>query len=220
MRAAGEQLCFRFVWPRRVFSAKPVTVVEERTDRVVLWLAPGTLTKAPPGFHVSIPELLAGNWPLADWRWYGGRLMIWQAGDAHSVYVSWSDEGEFLGWYVNLEDPWQETSLGFDTTDHLLDVWIDPDRQWRWKDEEHLAEAVRVGLFTREQAAAIRAEGERAIERVIAWSSPFDEGWERWRPDPEWPLPSVPKEWGQTPLLLARAHVGGSRGRGGNARPS
>jgi Protein of unknown function (DUF402) len=195
VKPVPEQLLFRFVWPWRVFSAKPVTVVERREDRVVLWLAPETATKAPPGFHVSIPELVAGTWTLSNWRWYGGRLMIWQEGDSHSTYVSWSDKGEFLGWYVNLEDPWRETTLGFDSTDHLLDIVIDPDRSWRWKDEDHLAEAVEIGLFSPEQARAFRTEGERAIERIEAWAPPFDEGWEKWRPDPTWPLPSLPNGW-------------------------
>jgi hypothetical protein len=191
-RSVPEQALFRFVWPWKVFSALPVTVVERRADRVVLWLAPGTLTKAPPGFRVSIPELAAGTWAHADWKWYGGRLMIWEPGSGHSVYVSWSDEGEFLGWYINLEQPWREGPLGYDTTDHLLDIWIDPDRTWRWKDEDHLVEAVEIGLFRQEQAKEFRAEGKRAIERIEAWSAPFDEGWEKWRPDPEWPLPSLP----------------------------
>jgi len=65
----------------------------------------------------------------------------------------------------------------------------------RWKDEDHLEEAVEIGLFTAEKAAAIRAENHRAIERIEAWASPFDEGWERWRTDPTWPLPTLPDGW-------------------------
>ena len=121
--------------------------------------------------------------------------MLHERGASHSVYVHWGRVGEFLGWYVNLEEPWRETALGFDTTDHLLDVWIDPDRTWRWKDEDHLAEAVEIGLFTQEKADAVRAEGERAIERVDAWSAPYDEGWERWRPDPTVPVPELAAGW-------------------------
>lgn len=111
------------------------------------------------------------------------------------MYVSWNDEDEFAGWYVNLEDPWRRSPFGFDSTDHLLDIRIGPDRTWRWKDEDHLAEAVEIGLFTAECARAIRAEGERAIARIQAWTIPFDEGWENWRPDPEWALPSIPEGW-------------------------
>ena len=95
--------------------------------------------------------------------------MIWQRGDSHSTY-------EFLGWYVNLEEPWRETPLGFDSTDHLLDVVVDPDRSWRWKDEDHLAQAVEVGLFSQKRADEFRSEGERVIKRIEAWSAPFEPG--------------------------------------------
>jgi hypothetical protein len=50
--------------------------------------------------------------------------------------------------------------------------------------------AVDVGFFTREQAAAFRAEGERVLAE---W--PFPTGWEEWEPDPSWPLPAVPDGW-------------------------
>jgi Protein of unknown function (DUF402) len=193
----GEPALFRFVWPWKVFSAKPTTVVEHSPERTALWLAPNTLTLAPPGFHVAVPQIRAGDWTHEDWRWYGGRLMIWEAGSSHSIYVTWSDDGEFLGWYANLEDPWRDSRPGFDATDHLLDVVIRPDRTWSWKDADHVDEAIEVGLFTPERAQAFREEGERVIERVEAWTAPFDEGWESWTPDPEWPLPTVPAGWDQ-----------------------
>jgi hypothetical protein len=50
--------------------------------------------------------------------------------------------------------------------------------------------AVDVGFFAREQAAAVRAEGERVLAE---W--PFPTGWEDWEPDPSWPPPSVPDAW-------------------------
>lgn len=188
-------MLFRFVWPWKVFSALPTTVVGQTGRRVVVAIAPGTPVKWPPGLRVPIQDLAAGCWSHVDARWYGTRLIVAEFGAAHSVYVMWGPDGEFIGWYVNLEEPWRKSPLGFDTTDHLLDIWIDPDRSWRWKDEDHLTEAVEVGLFTHEQAKEIRAEGERVIERIEAWSAPFDEGWENWSPNPEWPLPQVPDGW-------------------------
>jgi hypothetical protein len=190
-----EHFLFRFVWPWQVFAAIPTTVVEQTAERTVLWIGPGTSVRWPRGARLPIPELAKGGWKHEEAEWYGGRLMISEPGVAHSVYVSWGRDGEFAGWYVNLEDPWRASPLGFDTTDHLLDIVVDPDRSWRWKDEDHLAEAVEVGLFTPEEALAIRAEGERAIERIESWSAPFDEGWEEWHPDPDWPTPSIPEGW-------------------------
>jgi hypothetical protein len=192
---SADQCLFRFVWPRRVFSALPATIVERTPRRVVLWIAPETPVRWPPGRRLPIGELARQRWPHEEARWYGGRLMIHELGSSHSVYVSWGRDAELVGWYVNLEEPWRERSFGFDTTDDLLDVWIDPDRSWRWKDEDHLDEAAEIGLFTPQKVPAIQAEGARVIERIEAWSSPFDEGWETWCPDPDWPLPAVPEGW-------------------------
>jgi hypothetical protein len=191
----GDQVLFRFVWPWKVFSAVPTTVVEHTSKRAVLWIAPETPVKWPIGRTVAIPRIARGDWAYEDARWFGARLMIGEASASHSVYLTWDEPGKFAGWYVNLEEPWRESPFGFDTTDHLLDIWVDPDRSWRWKDEDHLAEALDLGLFTAEQAKAMRAEGERVIERIEAWTAPFDEGWETWLPDPQWPLPSLPNGW-------------------------
>ena len=199
MKLAPDQVLFRFVWPWRVFSAIPATVVEHTAARTVLWITPGTPVRWPRGgARVPISELQEGDWAYEEAHWYGGRLMLHERGASHAVYVQWGRDGEFLGWYVNLEDPWRETTLGFDTTDHLLDIWIDPDRTWRWKDEDHLAEAVEVGLFTREKADAVREEGKRGIERIETWKPPFSEEWEKWRPGEAWPLPQIPAGWDET----------------------
>jgi len=192
----GDAALFRFVWPWRVFSALATTVVEHGPERTVLWIPEGTAVRWPPGGpRITIPELAEGRWGYEARGWFGARLMISEPGDSYSIYVHWGRNGEFLGWYVNLEDPWRASPFGFDTTDHLLDVWVDPDRSWRWKDEDHLAEAVEIGLFTPGKADEIRRAGERAVERIEAWTSPFDEGWEEWRPDTRWTLPTIPEGW-------------------------
>ncbi|HEX9351927.1 MAG TPA: DUF402 domain-containing protein [Gaiellaceae bacterium] len=191
----GDQILFRFVWPWKVFSAKGTTVIEHSQERVALWTAPGTPVKGPPGLRVPISRIAGGDWAHTDALWFGGRVMVAEFGASHSVYIQWAETGDFVGWYVNLEDPWRESPYGFDTTDHLLDIRVEPDRTWHWKDDDHLAEAVEVGLFSSEQAMDIRAEGERVIERIEAWTKPFDEGWEHWRPDLGWPLPPIPEGW-------------------------
>jgi hypothetical protein len=74
------------------------------------------------------------------------------------------------------------TSSGPDGTCwNELDIWVDVDGSWRWKDEDDLEAAVRHGAFSQEQAANFRTEGERVIAE-----SPFPTGWESWQPDPSW----------------------------------
>ena len=159
----GDPALFRFIWPGKVFWALPGTTVEETADRVALWIAPESPFKRPPVIPVPVPRVAALDWTHSDERWLGGGvLMLHERGAAHSIWPRWDEDGDFGGWYVNLEEPWQESPFGFDTTDHALDVVVAPDRSWHWKDEDDLAEAVDVGLFSRAQADAIRTEGERA----------------------------------------------------------
>jgi hypothetical protein len=73
---------------------------------------------------------------------------------------------------------------------------VAPDlRSWRWKDEDELAWAQEVGRVTAAEAQAIRAEGDRVLERVRRRAAPFSDGWERWAPDPAWTVPELPAAW-------------------------
>ena len=130
------------------------------------------------------------DFTLVDEVWRGNdSLRIAIPGAAHSVLLWWV-EGELQGWYVNLETPLRRTSIGFDYLDQKLDLVVRTDGSWRWKDEHELAEAVELGILDRDEAAAVRAEGERVL---AAW--PFPTGWEEWRPDPEWEAPRLPAGW-------------------------
>lgn len=72
----------------------------------------------------------------------------------------------------------------------MLDILVEPDGTWRWKDEDEFAAAIEIGRFTLDEAAAIRAEGKRVIQRIESRAWPFDAGYEHWRPDPNWPIPA------------------------------
>ena len=80
--------------------------------------------------------------------------------------------------------------------DHVLDIVIRPDRsEWWWKDEDELEEAIAVGLYSPEEACAIRNEGDRVIQMMQANRAPFCDGWERWSPPEDWKIPEFPMGW-------------------------
>ena len=114
----------------------------------------------------------------------------------HSVFWFFEPDGAFAGWYVNLESPAARWSDGLDLVDYDLDLWVSPDRSWRWKDEEDFETATREGLdWSGEQAVDIRAEGMRLAKRAEAGEFPFDGTWCDFRPDPQWPAPAPPPGW-------------------------
>jgi uncharacterized protein len=193
MWSEGDTVVLRSVFRGHIRVAFPHRLVESTQERVVLYLAPGTRWKrfAGPPLH-DVDDLESHDWSLRDATWERTRcLRTTQFGAAHSVDHYWdAATGEFLHWYVNLQEPLRPSPVGFDTRDQALDVIIQPNGTWSWKDEDHLAAAVERGRFTAAEAAAVRAEANRVIE---AW--PFPTGWENWRPDPEWKLPRLPPRW-------------------------
>lgn len=170
--------------------ATPAVVVEQRHDLLALWLPDGARGKRAEG------DIFEG-WTLRDhvFRRPHGLVRLTRPGDDYSVLLFRDEDGEFEGWYINLEEPLVAAPLGWDFEDHVLDVWIEPSGAWRWLDEDEFEEAVRRGVFSESKASEIRAAGERALERAFAEQLPFGEGWETWRPDPAWPVPVLPHDW-------------------------
>jgi len=193
----GDAIALRETWRERLFEARPATVVEDRPDRTVLFVPAGALVAVAVDDAGRQLRLPVGAWrlELRPVRSFSTLSLAWPA-TPYAVLFLREPDGTPRGWYVNLQTPLTRTTIGFDTVDHALDVVIDADRSsWSWKDEDELEEAVASGLFTPEDAAGFREAGERAIRRLVDREPPFDEPWEDWRPDPSWPIPSLPPDW-------------------------
>ncbi len=109
-----------------------------------------------------------------------------------SVWWFFGQDGRFLNWYVNLEVPLGRTAAGPDRIDGILDVGVERDGTWHWKDEDEAEEAILAGRITTEQLDRLRAEGERIGALADAGRYPFDGTWTEFRPDPDWPAPALP----------------------------
>jgi hypothetical protein len=191
---------FRYVEPNGVVAALPVVVLEETAERVVVHVPDGSEVAWPsiggqPHRSVPLESRYRSPWRASTRTWNGsGPVIVHPPGRAHTIWHLY-DAGAFSGWYVNLETPWRRTSLGFDSRDHVLDVWVEPGGAWRWKDEDELVEAVAAGWLTQGEAEAARAEGERVLAE---W--PFPTGWEGRRSDPAWGTPALPEGWSSADL--------------------
>ena len=192
----GDQMLLREVFRGQVWAARPHVVVERRADLIAATIPAGTVTKWPADGGGNLLRQQPADWTLVDLVWKAEPLYLrlYRPGDAHSAIAFWRG-GEFQGWYVNLEEPWRPSRFGFDYLDHKLDLIIRPDGSWEWKDEEELDEAVALGILTPLEAREIRDEGERVLAQYEVGASPFNEGWEEWRPDPAWPQPALPDGW-------------------------
>lgn len=174
-----------------VADVRPSVVVGDRPDLLSLWLPAGTPTKLSQPIDPEQPRpWLDGEWELVDAVWERWNMLTLKVPNQwRSTWVWWTPDWEFLGWYVNLEEPLRRTPLGFDLRDLWLDIVVDPDRNWRWKDEDEVERVVARGLMSESVAAHIRREGEAAIGDIERGTWPFTDDIRDWRPDPSWPIP-------------------------------
>ncbi len=188
----GAQVLLRCVHAGRVRFAMPQHFVAEDAGRLVFYRRPGSRGR-------SVPRDATGKyldrWARAEatteFRWSRTHmLLLTRPEESHSLELFWDEAWSFLGWYVNLQSPLPRSPLGFDMTDWALDIWVEPDGRWQWKDEADFAEAQSLGVLDARTAAAVRAEGERVIA-----ARPWPTGWESWRPPTEWSALDLPPGW-------------------------
>jgi predicted RNA-binding protein associated with RNAse of E/G family len=176
----------------------PGTVVADDADALVCWVPAGT------PYLISLREDGLGR-EDTDTMFRTGRVQgraVWQGshtlriaptGAPWSAWLFWTADGfDFEGWYVNLEDPHSRDALGVYTSDHLLDLVVEPDLTASRKDEHEVAAAVEAGRLTPDDVRRIEANAAAVEELLAAGASPFTDGWETFRPDPTWPVPLPP----------------------------
>jgi hypothetical protein len=204
----GQLILHRNVRHGRLGWVRPGRVVGDDKRGLLLWVAP----RSPVAFELAEDGRGMRDMPFAEWvtlryrlveaPWQGpGVLKLMPPGAAYSVWWFRKPDGRFAGWYVNLEEPavrWDDGEVaGVDIVDQDLDVWVPPDRAWRWKDEEEFAE--RLGFpdhYWVSDEAAVRAEGRRVVKLIEAGEFPFDGTWCDFQPDPQWTVPeSLPPGW-------------------------
>jgi hypothetical protein len=174
--APGAEVVVRYVVRGHVWSAVPWTVIEDGPRRLKMALAPGSRWMCPVGIDAQthIRAQASPPWTFEERTWNGWCVSISPRGAGHA-FESYGVGDEFHGWKIQLEAPKRRTQIGFDTTDHYLDVRIEPDRTWRWDDEDEMALAIELGIFTPDAAEGARREGELALDALARNDPLFDE---------------------------------------------
>jgi hypothetical protein len=181
---AGDTILERHLFGGAVVVARPVTVVSTDGDTLVTWLSPGSEVAIPVG---RVPPYAGAR----TRRWQPpGILQLVRPRDAYALALLRDRDGRFARWYINLQEPLRWTERGYDTREHLLDIWRPVGGDWMWKDEDELAAAVESGAFTQEEATGIRADAERAVREVE-----LPTGWEEWEPEPPLSALRLPSGW-------------------------
>ncbi|WP_157970605.1 DUF402 domain-containing protein [Nakamurella deserti] len=182
---AGSAVVLRSVFDDHVGAAIPSVVIADEASYAALYQPAGstlvtrTGRRGGPQGRNMYPDGWDGGHRESPWSGTGV-LRVHRRGDPWSVWRWWDAGGWRPGCYVNLEEPWRRTRLGFDTRDWVLDLVLDGDGRPHWKDADELAWCEAVGTVTAEHAARVRDAGRQALAAAGPGAFPFTADWDRW----------------------------------------
>jgi len=200
---SGDVIVWRGIYRNQVWHAQPVIVVKDTPEEMCVTLLPGTECVAPEGYldgkdsakrRWSFKEK---DWKLENYAWRSNRLLILLEPDTYySTMFFWrADSNDFLLYYINFQLPFQRSHCGIDTLDLDLDLIINPDFSFRWKDEDDYQKAIDHEVIMPEWTQAIEIAKNEIFNKLEKRQYPYDGSWLNWMPDPNWLPPKLPENW-------------------------
>ena len=207
-RTAGESCVLRGVVNNQVWLAESVIVVEDKPEETVLLLMSGAQCAFPEGYWrwrknkdfsqgTRWQEAQRDHISLREFSWERNRLLIFLEPEKfYSCYLFWDHaSGQFICYYINFQLPYHRSHCGFDTLDLDLDIVIDPQYNWEWKDEDEYQAGISEAAIQQEWVRRIEKSQEEVFDRINKRSYPFDGSWLQWQPIPTWLPPKLPEQW-------------------------
>ena len=146
----GDVISWRGIYRERIWHSQTVIVVQDSPEELVLTLLPGTECVAPEGYLLGKNSFQhrwnfkEKDWQLEKYSWHTNRLLLLiEPEKYYSIIYFWNHEtNEFLCYYINFQLPFQRTQSGIDTLDLDLDLIINPDFSYAWKDVDDYQKAI------------------------------------------------------------------------------
>jgi protein associated with RNAse G/E len=178
-------------------------VVKDSPNETVLALLPGTECMAEEDYARGKKndhrrwDFIDKPWKLGKYSWQTNRLLfILEPQKYYATIYFWSDlSNEFICYYINFQLPFQRSHCGIDTLDLELDLIINPDFSYEWKDLDEYQKGIESGIISKEWTDQIELAKEEIFERIGKRKYPLDGTWLDWKPDPNWPRPKLPENW-------------------------
>lgn len=200
---AGDHVLYQGIYENCVWYAQSMLIVKDTAEETALAVYPGMECAAPRGYINGRQtwnrwqDYLTNHWDMQQYNWHTNRfLVLLYPKKYYSINLMWNHaEKRFLCYYINFQLPFQRTDLGFKTLDLEIDLVINPDHSWHWKDEEDYNEGVKLNIIRAEWVQEIETAKREIFEKLEYIQYPLDEYWLGWTPNPEWTLPRLPVNW-------------------------
>ncbi len=206
-RTTGEICVVRGIVNHQVWMAESVFVVKDGPQESVLCLLPGAQCAFPEGWWRWSHQATTGltRWQeagqavinLKELAWKTNRVLIFLEPEKYyACFLFWDHAtGRFDSYYINFQLPFRRSPCGYDTLDLDLDIVVDPQYRWEWKDMDEYQAGIREGGILDEWVQGIERSKPEVFDRINRRSYPMDGSWLGWQPDPAWLPPKLPENW-------------------------
>ena len=199
----GDIISWRGIYRNRVWHAQTVIVVKDTSRETVVALLPRTECIALKGYLKGKNncerrwDFKDKIWMLEKYFWHTNRLLfLLEPEKYYSTIYFWNEESnEFLCYYINFQLPFRRSHCGIDTLDLDLDLIINPDFSYEWKDVDDYQKAIENKIIFPEWVQGIEIAKQEIFDRLEKRGYPYDGSWLDWMPDPNWTPPTLPKNW-------------------------
>jgi protein associated with RNAse G/E len=196
-------VAWRGIYRNRVWNALTMIVVKDSPEEMVLALLPAAECIMPEGYvdgkdsHKRRWNFKNKDWEKQVYLWRDNRLLLLiEPQKYYSTIYFWNgDSNEFLCYYINFQLPFQRSHCGIDTLDLDLDLVVNPDFSYEWKDIEDYQKAIEKEIILPEWTREIDLAKNEILDKLEKRTYPFDGSWLKWMPDPNWSPPKLPKNW-------------------------
>jgi len=199
----GDVVVWRGIYRNQVWHAQTTIVIKDTPEEIVLTLLPGAECVAPEGYlngkdsNKRRWNFKDKNWEKQNYLWRTNRLLLLiEPQKYYSTVYFWREaDNEFLCYYINFQLPFQRSHCGIDTLDLDLDLIINPDFSYEWKDVHDYQKAIDHEIIFPEWIQGIEAAKQEILAKLEKRQYPYDGSWLSWMPDPNWAPPPLPENW-------------------------
>jgi protein associated with RNAse G/E len=203
MWSPGEVVVWRGIYRNRVWHARTVFVIKDRPEETVVALLTGTECMMPKGYSNGKKnsrrrwDYKQKLWELETFHWHTNRLLcLLEPQRYYSTILFWHNESnKFLCCYINFQLPYWRSHCGIDTLDLDLDLIINPDYSYEWKDEDDYQKGIETEIILPEWIQGIEVAKHKIYARLEKRQYPFNGSGLDWMPDPTWSSPRLPQHW-------------------------
>jgi hypothetical protein len=201
----GDHALHQGVYEGRVWYAQSVVIVKDTAEETAYAVYPGAECVAPRGYIHGRQtwnrwlDYQTNHWDMQTYHWHTNCFLVLLYPEKYySINLMWNyAEKRFLCYYINFQLPFQRTALGFQSLDLEIDLVINTDYGWHWKDEKDYEEGIKLNIIRPEWVDNIEIAKQEIFEKLEKIQYPLNEYWLGWEPNPEWVLPTLPINWAE-----------------------